>query len=299
MRARSENFTYTQRSVISKSESKHYKYSNSFYGHMFLEDICANFSIRFSDFAKPRNFFTTSPNDSNLGTYFESSDHEFSNVLSRSMYNLLLNGVSYVEIVLGFDDEELRNISFVPLNITKHTKKKGEIKFFATGAYNEKPVDWVISNDFLIKLDLNDLGMRRNHFRKILKGLSDKGLPDFDWIAKSGNSLDNYINRQTLHSMKLVGDTYWDLRKSDNEYTNDVHLLYRRVMSDLFKFKFLEYMLARYNKTLKTLGAKYGFEGEIAHTVDISGHKAKLTQLLSGEISCDDMCGYLFRHNAQ
>ena len=264
---------------------------------MFLKDLCTNFSIHFSGFAKPNKFFTTSSNDSNLGEYLERDDYGLSNILSQSMYNLLINGVSYIEIVLGFEDGELISISFVPLSITKYAKRKGEIRFFAKDAYNGKPVDWTITNNFLIRLDLKDLGMRRNRFRKILKGLSKKDIPNFDWLAKTGISLYEYANKQILHSMKIVGNTYWDLRKNDNEHISDVHLLYRKTMCDLFKFNFLEYMLAQYNKSLLSLGVAHGFEGVIAHTADISDHRAKLAQLLSGEVSCDNMCDYLFRRS--
>jgi len=298
---KSKGLVYTRKSVFTQSKPNNSKYLNSLYGGIFIEDMCSDFAIRFAPAYQSRNFFTVNPNDSKLKSFLEYKTHQFlqyelSKQLSQNMYNLLVNGVCYAEIVLGFEEKELKSISFVPLNINKCVKKRYESKFYAIDHRGNK-VSWILPNNLIVKFDLKDLGMKRWHFRKMLKGLSRKKLPDFEWQQKMGISISDYDNRQVLNALKLVGDTYWNLRKSSNEYTTDIYLLYRDVKHKAYRLKFLDYLISKYNNALENLGLEYDFTGEIAYCVDIKNHVNALKRLLSGEINCEEMGKCLFKYH--
>ena len=284
---------------VTRCSSKKRKYVNSLYGHMFLEDMCADFPIHFAPFSQANDFFTIKPHDSKLKQILEHGNfhflrYDFSHLISKNMYSLLLDGICYVEMILDFENDELKSIQFIPLNAIRCTKMKKKIKFHITD-FHGKRLSRTIAKQSIVKLDLRDLKIRRNHFWRILKGLSGKGIPDFGWLNKTGVSIADYDNRQVLNALRTVGDTYWDLRKSENEYMNEIYLLYRRIMYDSYRFRFFEYFLSQYNNALREIGLKHGFDGEIAYNVAVENHKKELEKLLAGEITCEQMADYLFK----
>ena len=297
---RNEKIIFSRKSLAHKYSSKSLKYASSAYGHMFLEDMCFDFAITFSSFSKTENFFSFTPHDSKIIELLEYRtpsflQYDFSTLLSDNMNLLMLDGSCYVEIELGVEDAKLKSISFIPMHASRSITMRNKIKFYSTN-YKDERVNWTIPKNLIIKHDLRDLGVKRNHFQSILKGLSEKGLPDFMWTSENGIPFEDYNNKQVLDMFKIVGHTYWNLRKPSSEYINDIYLLYRKVMFDEYRLQFLEYLLSNYNKALAELGLEYGFTGEIICNVDISNHKIKLEQLLSGEINCEEMANYLFTH---
>ena len=282
-----------------KRRSKKLKFTNSLYGHMFLDDMCADFPIHFASFSHGNDFFTIKPHDSKLKQLlgygnFRFLKYDFSHLISKNMYRLLLDGICYVEMSLGLENDELKSIQFIPLNVIWRVEMKKKIKFYITD-FCGKRLSKTVSKQFIVKLDLRDLKIKRNHFKKILKGLADKEIPDFNWLTQVGISFSDYNNRQVLNALRTAGDTYWGLRKRDNEYVNEIYLLYRRVMFDCYRLKFFEYIISQYNNALSEVGSKYDFTGEIAYNLDITNHKKELEKLLSGEINCEEMTKYLFK----
>jgi len=245
---------------------------------MFLDDMCASFSIDYSLFSQTDgDFFIVKPHDSKLKQLLEYDNfqflrYDFSQLISKNMYGLLLDGVCHVEMVIGFEDDELKAIQFISVDSTRFRKSKKEMKFYAVNCEGKR-VRWTVPNQFIIRLDLRDLKTRRNHFRKMLRALPKEVIPELEWLNRTGVPFADFQNRQVLKALRDVRDTYWDMRNRDNEYINEIYLLYRKVMYDSCRFKFFEYVLSQYNKALREIGLEYGFSGEIAYSVNISCYR--------------------------
>ncbi|MGG4195795.1 hypothetical protein ABEW50_20335 [Paenibacillus jamilae] len=295
-----KNLKSTQQSVRSQIPPKYKKYTNTLEGSMFLDDLCADFAIGFSPFSQRDDFFMVKAETDTLKNLLEYSSYsflryDFSRMLSKIMYNLVLEGRCYAEIVLWFDENDLlKEISFIPIHYYRLYRSKNKVTFWAKDHQGNK-VKWAIPNEYTIYFDLKDIGFGRNHFRKILKGLSYKGLPDFKWFQKHSIPIGEYTNRHDLNLLKIVGDSYWNGRKYDSEYVNEIYLLYRTIMFNTLRHQFLDYFLGQYNRALTYLGQRYGFNGQIVYTVDISDYHEELEKLLAGEINSSEMGDYIFK----
>lgn len=272
---------------------------NSLYGRMFLEDMCADFGIDFSPtFNNNNDFFEIYPKSSLVEKLLNSSHssflrYEFYEQLSWDMHELIFKGKAYIEIIPMFSEQELVSLKFEPLLANRVYKKKSKTIFSARD-YSGEIIKKSISNNRILILDLKDMGIKRNHFKKILNGLSKVGTPDFEWLNRKGITLKDYEDKQKVSAFKLVGKTYLSLKDYNNEHITRVYSMYRNVMHKLFRYRFLEYFLDRYNQVISDLGKQYGFSGEIRIVPEVNNHLTELEKLLNGDINCDQMSDVLF-----
>lgn len=284
--------------MSSRKSNRRHKIDSSLYSHMFLEDMCASFAISFSPSFQSDDFYIVSPESSILKQLLDTNHsrflrYKFDQLLSWNMNELLRYGRCYVEIIPVVEEEELLSIRFESLSASRAFKLDTKTLLFSRdfmGDYHRKTV----VNNLLIKLDLKDMGIQRMRFKRILKKLSKKDLPDFDFLNQNGISISDYDNKQKLSTFKLVGDTYWSLRDYSSVYITEVYLLYRKVKHDNYRLRFLEYLLAQYNQAIQVLGNQYGFSGKIEIAYEIDSHLDDLKELLSGNLSCKQMSDILY-----
>ena len=260
--------------------------------------MCADFSISFSPTFNNDDFFEIYPKSSPVEKLLSSSHssflrYEFCKQLSWDMHELISKGKAYVEIAPIFSEQELVSLKFELISADRVRKKKSETIFSARD-YSGKIIKKTIPNSRLLILDLKDIGINRNYFKKILNGLSKVEVPDFEWLNRKGITLKDYDDKQKISAFKLVGKTYWSLRDYNNEHITRVYSMYRNVMYKLYRYRFLEYFLDRYNQAISDLGKQYGFSGEIRIVPEVNNHLTELEQLLKGDINCDQMSDVLY-----
>lgn len=275
------------------------KLKSSFYGHMFLQDMCMDFSISFSPTINGGEFFEIYPKSSIVDQLLRYKNHspflryDFNQQLSWILNELMLSGRAYIKICPVIEEQEIVAIKFEHL-FPERVSKRRKVTIFSERDYSGKISKKAVQNDRIVKFDLKDLGIERSYFKKILKGLSRLEIPDFKWLTKKEIPLNDYEAKRKLSALKIVGKTYWDLRDRNNENVTRVYSLYKDVMFKHLRYKFLEYFLNQYNQALNYLGEQYDFVGEIIIVPELNNHIEDLDKLLAGEINCDQMADILF-----
>lgn len=265
------------------------KFTEGHWQSMFLDDLCLDFSISFSKFSESTSFFTVK-DDNKLREVLLFKDplflqYKFSELLSFALHDLLLSGSAYIEIVLHGSDTELEGISFQRFRYKRKIKKKNTTIFYGKD-YLGSRAKFSILNDCLIKLDLRDLGLKRNHFKRILRYLGKDGLEDFDWLLSKNISYKEYNDKLHYKALTRIKKTYWDFRNPTYEYINDPYKLYRNIKFTLFRKSLLDYMLDQFNKKLRNLKLNEQITGEIAYSEIINCYEEELEDMLNGKRNC-------------
>ena len=270
------------------------------YIRMFMEDISADFAAEFSRYGEYGDFFKIKSSDDKLEKLLNFIDYsflsdKFSQLLSNNMRSLMLNGQCFVEIASHLNkDNALKGISFHLFSSRFYLSINGKTTFFDKD-YKENNKIWTIPNERLIKLDLKELGIERDYFQKIIKKLPsceiDYPLPPY---------IQSFEEEEKIKSLKLtktVGRTYWDMGSLNNNYITEFYLVYRIFQFNVFRKKFLDYFIEKYNKALNDIGRQYNFSGEIIFNCRNFGSAHDIEKLTIGNINCEKMGDLLLGKN--
>lgn len=105
MRYKQNEYNSSQQS-ISLQRTRSYEREQSLYGSMFLEDFCQNLSIQLAPMCSGDDFYDVEPSEDCLKQLLLSCDssllrYSLTQVLNRSVYELVQRGKAYIEIVFG------------------------------------------------------------------------------------------------------------------------------------------------------------------------------------------------------
>lgn len=271
---------------------------NNMYGHMFIQDLCMDFSISLSPSFRSDDFFEIKPNDSHLGGLLNYKrarflDYDFTQLLSGNMHELIRYGRCSVEVALVVDQEKLIGIQFKPIYANLCFREKHTTTFYEqnhSGEYIKKTLE----NRLVIELDLKHLNLKRNYFRKIVNGLSAMELPDYEELNKREISFSDFTGQQKLDAYKLINKAYWNMRDNSDEYCTEAYLLYRKVKYKELQFRLLEYLLSKYNQALEGIGREYHFSGEIHPNKEVLNSRDALNSALTDEMDLKKIREVLF-----
>ena len=292
MKRKNENYISSQQSP--RSSLKHdYKYKESMYSHMFLEDFCISFSFEFSSINKDNDFYDVRPANDNLKKYllFENYSffrYDFEKILDSSMYSLILGGKSYIEIVTWKDSEGcIKGISFIPLGATNAKEHKEEV-LFTSILYNGEKTKYKIKKKNVIALDLKEIGFQRNYFRRLINKMAAIELPSASMLEngqKIGFDFREYNKRNELKLLQFNKKTHWLGRNYSNQHLSESYLLYRTAHYKMLRLTILDYFLKKFNDALKRFQGECSFEGKIVATFQRINYEEHLEALRKGEIN--------------
>lgn len=297
MMKKNSNLISSQQSpeYICKNENK---YKESFYGRMFIEDFCQSFSISLSTINESREFYVINSKDDILLKLLNFEDNDYlkyvlDQQLQRIMLTLIYGGKAFVETVLLKDEgENLFGILFVPLAILKSRKHKKTTTFYACQSDNKK-VQYEVSNNNLIVFDLTDLGFHSSYFIKLINKMKSLDIPDYSTNVlnpKFGFDINRFKQLTEFKLLKLHNRTFWDGRDYNNQYLSESYMLYRKAHYKLVRLQFLDYLLTKYNQTLRRLGENFGFSGEIVTTRKRIDYEDCLSKLTAGQLNTSQAC---------
>lgn len=270
------------------------------YIRMFIEDMSADFAVRFSKSGEYREFFKIKSSDGKLEKLLNFIDYsflsyKFSQLLSSNMRSLMLNGQCFIEIDQHFNkDNELKGILLHSFSSRFNLSINGKTTFWVKDYKGEHKI-WTIPNERLIKLDLKDLNIERDYFQKIIKKLPEC---EIDYKVPSYiHSFEEEEKIKSLKMIKVVGRTYWSMRGLNNKYMTEFYLIYRIFQFNVFRKKFLDYFMEKYNKAINNVGRQHNFSGEIIFNCRHFGSSHDIAKLAIGNINCEKMGDLLFGKN--
>lgn len=267
---------------------------------MFIEDFTKGFSYDFTPIEKHDTFYGVSPADNTLKalltfTNYSYFEYEFEELLSDIMYNLILNGKAYVEIVSWTDaNGTVKGIEFIPVHAKFRCMRRRKVQFVAYD-FNKEVVSFKIEKNRLLFFDLRDIGYKRSYFRKLIKHLCV-----FDATAASELVLDSNMNgifdltkyHEALEYklLKQTKPVHWLGRSYSNKYLSESYLLYRTIQYKKLKYNFLEYILQQINEGLDAFKTGWDFSGKISIMSPLPDYQGEFEKYRNGEINASQLC---------
>lgn len=270
-------------------------------GWMFLEDLCASFSISFQKSILDRKFYYVKAPDKQLENLLEYDEYnflryDFDKILVSNMRDLLIYGKAYVEKVLWYDaDNNLVKISFIPIRY-KRQIKIGKGLYYKLQRFDGQIEKGMVDKKNLISFNLKDLGYSKNYFRRKIKRLEKLKFPDTKLSLDKSSGFDFllYVQKQEYKLLKIMRGVNWYGRNGSNQYISEPYLIYRIMKLSLFRSKFLEYLIKGYNNALGELGREYGFSGEIGYESNVDNYELLLKDLKEGKKNCEEVGNHIF-----
>lgn len=233
-----------------------------------------------------------------IGFYYETSEHDFDEIICQCIFDLIIHGKAYIEQVLFFDkDNKLAKIQFVPVRAKRHMKIFGTLYYYLK-RYDKKWIFGHINCNNLIDLNLKDIGYPKHYFKSIFKKLDklerrDLKSKKFDTDKKSGFDFDLFRRKQDLKKLKVLKNLKWSDR-GNNQFITEPYLVYREMQFDLLQEQILKYVIKQINESLKQTGDKYGFSGKIQYDSKTKTYATLLEQLRTGEKNCEQVSKVVF-----
>lgn len=242
------------------------------------------------------------PADDNLKRYLLFEDYnffryDFDKILDSSLYDLILGGKSYLEIVTWKDSEGcIKGISFIPLGAV-NAKEHKECVYYKSTLYNGEKVKYKIQKKNLIILDLKEIGFRRNYFRRLLKKMVEIDLPSDSMIEngqKIGFDFLEFNRRNELKLLYINRKTHWLGRNYNNQHLSESYSLYRTAKYKILRLSILDYFFKQFNNALKRFQEECDFKGEIIATFERISYEEHLESLQKGEINTSQFCDIIY-----
>jgi len=270
---------------------------------MFLEDFCHPFSSELAPIGDYDHFYDVTPHDDHLKRLllfcdYSALGYSFDKLLSSVMYELLLKGKAYIEIVFWRNKQNIvQGMEFVPIHSTCYWAGDNTCYFFSK-TYEGIKEKFSIEKRYLIIFDLNDLGFHRNHFRKLINRLSV-----LDSTVTSGlindpklNGIYNFKEHQKSMEYKLLKFTrkiFWLGRNYGNQHLSESYLLYRSAQYKSLLFRFLTYFLEQINKGIDRFGSELGYTGHIKAKYGQPDYKDAFARYWRGEMNVTDLNNFI------
>lgn len=296
-----KKMTSSQQSVYNRNILYKKQKYDSAYTNMFYQDFCSHLSIVLANKKDYRNFYKIKSNE-NLEELLEYDDYnfleyDFDKLLSHNLSDLIHVGKEYIEIVRWYDDNKLVKISFVPF------KNLMQIHFFSNYFYLTKTnegkftIGRINAND-VIEMNVKEMGFSRKYFKRLFKRLKkyDYFNTDLSLILDKNSGYDIEINKRKKERifLKVCKKIRWLGRNYDNYYVSQPYLLFVRMEEIKLKENVLTYLLKKYNERLNSIGAIYGFSGELYFDKKSVNYHKLLNELYEGTKTCEEISKVLY-----
>lgn len=269
--------------------------------NMFIDDMCASFSIGFQKQLNDREFYKIKSLDKKLKHLLEFQQYDFlryelDKLLMNNTRDLLLYGTAYVEIIYWFDNEDnLVKISFKPFRF-RHQFIYGNKIFYRVKKVEGSIEKGVVNVDNVITFKMKDLGYPKHYLKNKMNKLRKINLPDINLTLDSNSGFDwsIYNQKQEYKLLRVMKNIYWNGRNYSNQYVTEPYQLYRTMKFNLFRKEILDYLLKKYNSILKEIGEKYNFSGEIIYESNLDDYNNLIEDLRSGRKNCKQVSDEIF-----
>ena len=269
-----------------------HKYLESIYSYMLLEDFSMNFSIEFTHDRDSEKFYKVEPADDKLKEYLTFEDYSFfrydmDKILQNIMYSLLIDGRTYLEIVLWADAAgHIAGISLEPFSAIPVLKLRDKYTFCAQ-THDQKCRCFSMLKRNVISFDLKDLGFPRNYFRRLFRRMKpfETSLYSMSKNRQFQNvDFDAHIKKRDFHFLKLTKRIGWLGRNYSNPNLSEAYLLHRTIRYKTLKKRFLDYFLAQINQGLEAFQDDLEFHGKIVIPEFDTEHATDWAKMQRGEM---------------
>ena len=276
------------------------------YPSIFIQDLCASFSIGLSPhpLERDRDFYRVEPPDDSLKDLlcfedFMFLEYNMDKLLTGAMEDLISYGKAYLEIVSWRDTEgSVKGVSFAP--VKPLAVLKGRDKTLFTSVLYDRKLKWYcIENRNLIVLQLKDLGFSHFSMQRFLKKIKQYDLTSVTDMSlnpdKTGFDFNAYIRKSDFNLLKTTKKVYWYGRKGDNQYLSESYLLYRATKFKMLRKDFLNYMIHQINDGLHYHKVEAGFCGKLVANCEDIDYMDEFEKLWAGEINTSQLSKRVFR----
>lgn len=268
--------------------------------HLLTEDFCNSMYLSLRASREDNSFYRIEDKKLKelIGFYYQTSEYDFDQMMCQCIFDLIIHGKTYIEQVLFFDkDNKLAKIQFVPLRAKRHMKIFGTL-YYCLKKYDKQWIFGHVNCNYLIDLNLKDMGYPKRHFKSILKKLDklkrkDLNSTNLGFDKKSGFDFDLFRKKQDLKMLKVLKELKWNNR-GNNQFVTEPYMVYRAMQFDLMQERFLRYVIKQINEALKRTGIKYGFSGKIQYDSKTKTYDTLLEQLQTGEKNCEQVSKVVF-----
>ncbi|NRT78222.1 hypothetical protein [Clostridium beijerinckii] len=293
----------TRMSKFIYGSKKYSKYWNSFNGSMFLRDFNTNMAIEFAYKPSRGEFFTIESSYDTLKEMITVNDYsyleyELSSIISRVIYNMILRGKAFLEVVYYMDDEGCtKGFDFQTFNYKKYIKFRKNTRFYYKNRINEECIKghFDIPNNNLIIFKLSDLGLHKKEFYSIEKRLRNIDITKIPLskINELNINVSEYEKEEELEILSATKNIPWNTRS--NNIITEPYSIYRLAKFKKIKLNLLEYIIKQINDKISEIGIKYNFEGKITYkTLSIKEVEEIVRKMGEGDILIKDVIDYLF-----
>lgn len=287
--------------LISTQQNTNYcdytaSYNPNITSQRFLEQFC---NIRISLKSRENDFFYYVKDKklkNLLGLNGEVSEYDFDKIINSSLYDLLVYGKTYIEQILYFDKEDrLVKLRFLPVRHRRMFRIFTKL-YYSVKKFDGKRIRGHIDSKNLVVLKLKDMNYSKRYFKRIFKkqGKNEQIYNDLMFSNKRNYGFDLVRKRSELKDLKTNKKIYWS-QTASNQYISEPYLVYRSMKFDLLQKKFLDYVLEKLNISIRKLGCKYGFEGEIEYKAKTDKYDECFEKLNSGEMNCEEVGKIVFQ----
>lgn len=302
MRYKQNEYNSSQHS-ISLQRTRLYGRKQSLYGSMFLENFCQNLSIQLAPRYSDDDFYDIEPSEDRLKQLLLFCDssllrHSLTQLLNRTVYELVQHGKAYIEIVFWRDkDGTVQGIKFVPI-VAKRKYWGIKTCHFSGYDYSQKRKRFRIDKKCLISLDVRGSGIGLRHYKKLIRRLKS-----LDTLSISGLAVDSKAEKYydfTAHwekneykLLQFTRKTCWMGRNYSNQHLSESYLLYRSAQYKAIAFRFLTYMLGRINEGLDRFASDLGYRGHIVAKYTPPNYEKALDAYMKGDMHVKELFDFI------
>lgn len=253
--------------IAKRSVSRVYRQTkDNSYSYRFYQDLSTCFSITLSENDKDREFYTFEPR----GCMAESLlcarnhfdlNHRIEQTIDMTMQSLLMYGRAYIYLQPQYVKQESNEDKKMPTQQIISALDIGEVRgivkqrvgnkyiFYSMGFHNDV-IEKELLADGLIRLNIKELGYRKNFFPKLLKKLGKCDVLSSELLISEnvkGYDYKIHTKKKRLDFLKKTKSMGWTF---GNEDLSDSYILYRKILQDKFKIKALDFIIDKINEGL-------------------------------------------------
>ncbi len=274
----------------------------------FLEDMTKNYDYFLGVKTRGGNFFSFDVKDCEAENYLSGSHNDFCSelveIMENALYDLLLQGKSYVYIEQNYlsedkseinslnEQNDLQSLRVRMLDCIERGKNHSIINYSRN--YDGKIKKEILKSGTLIVFDLREIGYSRSYFRRLLKRLKKYDEFEFsaDMIRENNTDYEFLVhqNRNRIAAMKATKAFGW------NKYAegmSESYILYTLIKKYEFMGRMLQYFVGKINKGIR-LSLPTVSPGHIIYRLKIEDYDELWIKYSSGQINLDKLRKIIF-----
>ena len=299
--------------ITKRSVSRIYRQRrDNSYSHRFYQDLSTCFSITLSENDKEREFYTFEPSgcmaESLLcaGNHFD-LNHRIEQTIDMTMRSLLMYGRAYIYLQPQYVQQESNEdkkettkqiISSLDIGEVRGIVKQriGNKYIFYSKGFRDDVIERELLTDGLIRLNIKELGYRKNFFPKLLRKLGKCDVLSFGFlIAENAEGYDykTHSKKKQLDFFKKTKSIGWMF---GNEGLSDSYILYRKILQDKFRIRALKFIIYKINEGL-TICLHNESPGKLVAHIRELDYDDIWEKYSRGEITLTDLTHLLYKRH--